>query len=92
MRAVEYKNSFERLCKKLSPHDKQKISKAIEDFLQSLEKNEFPKGLGLKRLMGDQWEIRVDSRLRIYFLMSKERIEFGGVGNHEDVRNFLKNI
>ena len=91
MRQIEFKPSFDRLYRKLDLFKKQKIDEAIGALLTALENNEMPRGLGLKRLKGDIWEIRLDLSLRVGFRMKKDLIEFGTAGNHETIKRFLKN-
>ena len=92
MRLIEYKNSFDRTYRKLDEKDKVAVALAVESLLNGLEAGKMPSGLGLKRLKGDLWEIRVDIRMRIAFWMSGHGVEFGLVGTHEGIRNYLKNL
>ncbi len=92
MRRVEYKKSFDNTYRNCSTAEQLKVDLAIRGFLDAVEKKELPKGVGLKRLQNDHWEIRVDLRLRVTFRMSGDQVEFGLVGNHEAVRKFLKNL
>ena len=91
-RSVEFKRSFDRLYQKLNDSEKTKVRSVLDRFLSTLEENRAPAGLGLKRLKKDIWEIRVDIHLRVSFRMQKNRIEFGVVGNHEDIKRYLKNF
>lgn len=91
-RTIEFKSSFDRLYRKLHAREQEEVDKAIDDLLSALEAGEVPHGLGLKRLQDDQWEIRVDIRLRIGFRMQKNTIEFATVGSHDVIKNFLKNF
>ncbi len=71
---------------------KEKVKKAVaaaNDFFESHVK---PEGLGLKRLKGDYWEIRVDIKERVIFRFSDDLVEFIIVGTHDEIKNFLKNI
>ena len=90
MRSIEYKKSFDRTYRKLETKDQLKVDEAIEEVLSALEDRQIPKGLGLKRLQDDQWEIRVDLSLRVGFRMSKNLIEFSIVGDHDFIKKFLK--
>jgi hypothetical protein len=92
MRAIEYKRSFDKSYLKLDREDKILAALAIEKFLNGIEAKKMPAGLGLKRLRGDLWEIRADIRIRIALRMSHDRIEFGLVGTHESIKNYLKNL
>ena len=91
MRSIEYKHSFDRTYSKLESKNQVVAALAIERFLNGIEAKKMPAGLGLKRLKGDLWEIRADIRIRIAFRMSHHHIEFGLVGTHESIKNYLKN-
>ena len=92
MRRVEYKKSFDRSFRQLETSDQKKVFDTISRFLKSIETNQLPSGLGLKRLKKDLWEIRVDLNLRICFFIKKDRIEFGLTGDHNTVKRYLKQI
>ena len=44
----------------------------------------------MKQLQSNVWEIHSDIRDRIVFLFGQEAIEFLFIGNHDDIRRFLK--
>ena len=92
MRCIEFKTSFDGTYKKLATEDQLKVDEAIDELLDCLERGDMVRRLGLKRLQADEWEIRVDIRLRVGFRMSKNRIEFGIVGSHDAIKKFLKNL
>ena len=92
MRTADFTKSFVRLYRKLDEVDKGSVDAAIDELLKSFEGGPVPKGLGLKKLSGDLWEVRVDLSLRLVFLISRDRIEFGAVGDHEAIRKCLKNV
>jgi hypothetical protein len=50
------------------------------------------KGIGLKRLKGDYWEIRKGLKARILFRWEGDLVEFVLAGDHNDIKRFLKNI
>ncbi|MBI4432234.1 MAG: hypothetical protein HY592_01975 [Candidatus Omnitrophica bacterium] len=92
MRRLEFKNSFTRFYKLLSSEDQIRTDKAIQFLMASLEAGHLRHGLGIKKLRGDIWQIRVDSRIRVCFKAENNVVRLILVGNHEDIRNFLKNI
>ena len=51
---------------------------------------EIYKGLGLKRLRGNFWEVRKGLKARILFRWEEDLVEFVLAGNHDDVKRFLK--
>ena len=48
------------------------------------------KGIGLKRLRGDFWEVRKGLKVRLLFRWNGDCVEFVLAGNHDDVHRFLK--
>ena len=63
---------------------------AIEALKTVLESGLKLEGLGLKRLGSDAWEIRTSLKDRIVFTFKHDYITFILVGDHDDVRNYLK--
>lgn len=58
------------------------------DYLD--KKSPLRPGLGLKNFSKDYWEIRVDIHDRIIFELTGSVI-FWFVGNHDEVKRFIKN-
>lgn len=89
----EFKTSFDRSTKCLSDDAKIEIKKAVFEILDlvSTGKNA-SKGQGLTRLRKDYWEARTTIRERILFKLTDDLIQFMIVGNHEDIKRFLKRI
>lgn len=72
----EFKPSFERSIKALSPEGKAEIKAACLAFLDLLElRARLPIGIGLKHLDDDYWEIRKSLRYRILFRWRKDSID-----------------
>jgi hypothetical protein len=88
----EFKPSFIRLLEKLEPGEReQRVVAATRAFMVSLEERiPLAPGLGMKRLKGSYWEIRAGLGNRVVFHWEKDVVEFVLVGNHEDVRRFLR--
>ncbi len=88
----DFRSSFEKSFKRLSPQRQKKVKEAIQDFLDFLDKKiSLKRGLGLKNLQGDYWEFRsgIKDRIIIEGLGSGEII-FWLVGNHDEIRRFIK--
>jgi len=88
---IEFLKSFEKSFKNLSRRDKKKIIDGCESLIDFIEQ-EAPgyKGLGLKRLQVDFWEIRVGIKLRVIFRRKKDHLQFILAGNHDRIKTFLK--
>lgn len=82
--------AFARSFKKKTLQVQQKARKAIDAILDYFnERIPLQPGLGLKHFRGRYWEIRLDIRDRIVFELT-DRIVFWLVGNHDEVRRFMK--
>lgn len=88
----EYKPSFDKTFKKLPRERKNKVLKTIFALIDYFETGKRAKGLGLKHLRGDFWEIRVDPKDRIIFVFPDDIISFLVVGTHDEIRRFLRNV
>lgn len=89
----EFKPSFERSIKSLSPSEKANVKEGAFKLIEVLSKDkQIHHGLGLKRLRGEFWEARKGIKARILFRWTGDLIEFVLAGNHDDVKRFLKNI
>ena len=88
----EYKPSFDKTFQKLELNRKKKAIQAISLLIDFFEIGKKAKGLGLKHLRESFWEIRVDIKDRIIFTFEKDIVGFVIVGNHDEIKRFLKNI
>lgn len=86
----EFKRSFDHRFENLPLERRKKAYDAIDAFLSYLDGlAPLPAGLGLKNWKGDYWEIRSTLKDRILFKFT-DRITFLFVGNHDDIRSFMK--
>ena len=80
--------SFERTLKK-SP-EKERAEEAIESLIKALEGNIKPKGLGIKKLDSEIWEVRAGLRTRVLFALAPGEIKLLLVGDHNEIKRFLR--
>lgn len=89
----EFKPSFDRSVKSLHGREKNEIKQVAMQAIDILSQDRLlHKGIGLKRLKGDYWEIRKGLRARILFRWEGDLIEFILAGDHNDIKRYLKNI
>jgi len=88
----EYKSSFDKVFKKLGLNRQEKVIDAISILIDFFENRKKAKGLGLKNLRENYWEIRVNVKDRIIFTLEKDKVAFIIVGNHDEIKKFLRNI
>lgn len=87
----EFKPSFDRSVKSLHGPEKQEIKAVALQLINMLSQDrEIYKGIGLKRLKGNFWEVRKGLKTRILFRWEGDLVEFILAGNHDDVKRFLK--
>lgn len=88
----KFRPSFDRSIKSLQPDRKNELKSLCLVFLDLLEMhNTIPAGMGLKRLQGDFWEIRQGLRNRILFRWKADEIDFVLAGDHDSIKEFIKN-
>lgn len=83
--------SFMKCFKKLAPNRKMIINDAIGDLLNLYDTGLNPKGLGLKQLRKNLWEIRASLQERILFSLKGDTIHFILIGNHDEIKRYLRN-
>ena len=87
----EFKSSFDRSVKSLHPEIQQDVKQlciALIDILSG--EQELSKGMGLKNLRKNFWEIRKGLKLRILFRWRASHVEFVLAGTHEEIKRYLK--
>ncbi|MBI4777435.1 hypothetical protein HY792_00705 [Candidatus Desantisbacteria bacterium] len=85
-------SSFERSLRKLPEEIKEKVKEAIFTLMDFFETGKKSHGLGLKKLGKNLWEIRVDIQIRVIFLLEDDIVKWGFVGDHDQIRQFIKNF
>ena len=89
----EFKPSFDRSVKNFHGKEKEGIKEVALQAIDILSQDRLVhKGIGLKRLKGDFWEIRKGLKARILFRWQGDLLEFILAGDHNDIKRYLKNI
>jgi len=88
----QYKTSFAQTIKKLTAPRKIKVKEAIQKLVIFFETGQKTKGLGLKKLQRDFWELRIDLKERIIFRLKGDLVEFVVTGSHDEIKHYLKSI
>lgn len=89
----EFKPSFDRSVKNFHGKEKEEIKEVALKAIDILSQDRLVyKGIGLKRLKGDFWEIRKGLKARILFRWQGDLLEFILAGDHNDIKCYLKNI
>ncbi len=89
----EFKPSFDRSVKSLHGREKDEVKEIAMQTIDILSQDRIiHKGIGLKRLKGNYWEIRKGLKARILFRWESNLVEFILTGDHNDIKRYLKNI
>ena len=92
MKHLASSNHFQRLLRKLPRNDQERAADALKRLLEALRTGVLPAGLGLKKINGDKYELRVDLRLRIVMKADGDTLVCHLIGNHDEVRRYLRSF
>lgn len=88
-----FKPSFDRSLKAFQDKEKEGLKKVAMDALDILSGGQLTyKGIGLRHLKNNYWEIRKGLKARILFRWQGDFVEFILAGDHNDIKHYLKNI
>lgn len=88
----EFKSSFDRSVRLFHGKEKEELKKVTLQTIDILSHERLiHKGLGLKRLKDNFWEIRYGLKARVLFRWEKDLVEFILAGDHNDIKRYLKN-
>lgn len=90
MKQLAVSKQFQKQLKKLPPQTREKCVQTLKDFLIALQTKQLPQGFGFKKINCDKYEIRVDIQIRIVMKADGDILVCHLVGNHEDVKRFLR--
>lgn len=87
---VVFLRSFDRSLTRLRAAERAQARQALERLLDYFNGGPKPVGLGLRKLRGAYWEIRLSLAARIVFSLERDVAVFVLVGDHDDIRRFLR--
>jgi hypothetical protein len=87
-----FDTSFTRSLKRFDPVQQLEVKHRIDLFIRALAAEQLPAGFGLTKLRPTLWEIRSGLAQRILFWRTHDEVRFTFVGNHDEVRRFLKHL
>ncbi|MCX5710767.1 MAG: hypothetical protein NT060_02200 [Candidatus Omnitrophica bacterium] len=89
----EFKPSFERCLRSFNARGKEDVKKTCLQVIDVLSRDRFiHRGVGLKRLRGDYWEVRQGLKTRLVFRWNKDLVEFVLAGNHDQIKRYLRQV
>ena len=87
----EFKPSFDRSVKSLPTETKQEIKELCTNLIDMLSSGyTLSRGMGLKNLRRNFWEVRKGLKLRILFRWKADHVEFILAGTHDDIKKFMR--
>ena len=92
MRRIVVLPSFERGVKKLTHQAQRQLAKSLERFNEFFQSGQFPQGFGFKKINHDKYEFRVDIRLRVVLKEEDDVFYLVLVGDHDDVKRYLRDF
>jgi len=84
--------SFSRSLKRLEPLQQLEVKRRVDLFIRAMVAHQLPAGFGLTKLRPALWELRSGLAQRILFWRSHDEARFTFVGDHDEVRRFLKHL
>jgi hypothetical protein len=90
---VFFNKSFFRAFSRLGRSEQEAVKSGMDSFMSALDGSRaFPQGLGLRHLRPSHFEIRAGLALRVLFSREKDVLTWLFVGNHDEIRKFLKRL
>jgi len=87
---VVFLRRFDRAMARLPVGERAQALQALERLLDHFNGGPKPIGLGLRKLRGAFWEIRLSLANRMVFLLERDVATFVLVGDHEEIRRVLR--
>jgi len=92
LKPLELSESFRRRTRAYPKETRRKIGAALQQLEQDFGDPHAHRGLGIRRLTGNFFEIRVGLDLRLIFQNRAESLLFLMAGNHDEVQKFLRGV
>ena len=92
MKPIELPASFRKTLRGLDREQRREIGRILQVVQQAYGHPHQHRGLGLRNLRGGFFEIRVGLDRRIILHDAGEALVCKFLGNHDEIRRFLKNL
>ena len=86
---------FRSFIEKFDAYQKQEqeaITATLDKVREYIDTNQAPYGLRIKRLSSRIYEARINIHLRIAYFRDRDIVKFFCLGNHDDIKRYLKNL
>ena len=92
MKPLDLGESFRKRVRGYPKEARGKIGQTLQQVERDFGQPHRHRGLGIRKLTGNYFEIRVGLDIRLVFQNSAECLLFVMAGNHDEVRKFLRGI
>lgn len=92
MKPLELSESFRNRVRMYPKATRRKIGAALQQLEQDFGHPHAHRGLGIRRLTGNFFEIRVGLDFLLVFQNRPESLLFLMAGNHDEIQTFLRGI
>jgi mRNA-degrading endonuclease YafQ of YafQ-DinJ toxin-antitoxin module len=92
LKPLELSGSFRSRVRTYPKATRRKIGAALQHLEQEFGHPHAHRGLGIRRLTGNFFEIRVGLDIRLIFQNRAESLLFLKVGSHDEIQKFLRGI
>ncbi|MBI2925305.1 MAG: hypothetical protein HYY24_06320 [Verrucomicrobia bacterium] len=90
MKRIRIQPGLLRAIRAMPSADRRAVRERIAQAQRHLGQPHLHRGVGLRKLRDDWYEIRVGLKLRLVFENTSEALVFEFLGDHDDVKRFLK--
>jgi mRNA-degrading endonuclease YafQ of YafQ-DinJ toxin-antitoxin module len=90
--AIEFVARFGTDVHSLSVEKQREVEATLRRLPEVFGRPHLHSGLGIRRLKGSYFECRVGRDLRMVFKLDRAVLVMTRIGNHEEVRSFLRSI
>ncbi len=90
--AIDFIGRFRADASRLPDGKRREVEAVLQQLPAVFGRPHQHSGLGIRRLKGSYFECRVGRDLRIVFKLDGAVLVMTRIGNHEDIRSFLKSI
>ena len=92
MKEIEIAESLVFAIRKLPKEDRRHIGELISETQRIFGQSHAHRGTGLRDLGRKHYEVRLSISARLLFENRKDVLYFKMMGNHNDIKRYLKNI
>jgi hypothetical protein len=91
LKALRFENSLLAQIRALPKSDRERIGQAIRLAQEAFGQPHLHLGLGIRKLSKTHFELRAGLDRRLVFRNNPEELHFVFIGNHDEVKKFIKN-